>query len=251
MRKILFLIIAICLLFSLAACSFININVKEQQQNYDTATRYMRQGKYEEAIATFNALGDYKDSTDRAKYCEAQSYCYVGDYQSAYNILIQISNMQEADALLREIFFETRLFEGLSDLRKYFKNPNSISVTSVRFAYSTNTSDSWQKNNPACIITVSAQNGFGGYSTSYVLLTQDKGSDRYTYYGSCNSLDYSDIDDFDDFYEAFIAEMIKIQLEKTEISNPVNIDRVNEIISLQKYSNIARISSQKYTDIDY
>ena len=191
MKKILSTILAIMLLLSLCACSAgqnsPGINSQQAEQDYQTAMRYMKQGKYEEAIAAFNALDDYLDSADRAKYCEAQSYCYIGDYQSAYDILIQIPDLDGVDTLLREIFFETRLFEGLSDFRKVLKNPDSLSVTSVIFTYTTNPNAAWAKENPPCIITTSAQNGFGGYGVSYSLLTEEKGSSIYTYYGSCKS----------------------------------------------------------------
>ena len=250
MKRILCLTIATLLIFTLCACSA-GSNSQQQQQDYDTAVRYMKQGKYEDAISAFNALGDYSDAKDRAKYCEAQSYCYAGDYQSAYNLLVEIPDLEEANVLLREIFFETRLFEGLTDLRKYLKNPNSLSLTSVQFTYSTVSTHAWTRENPVCIVTTSAQNGLGGYSTSYVLFTEEKGSDVYMCYGYCKSLNYDNYDSSSDTSELLTVGVINSQLENTPVNNPVNLERVNTIIELQKYSSITRIPEQTHSDIEY
>lgn len=247
MKKVLSLILAVMLLLSLCACGT-SENSENKQQDYETASRYMKQGKYEEAIDAFNALGNYKDSKDMAKYCEAQSYCYIGDYRTAYDLLVQIPNVEGVKPLLREIFFETRLFEGLADLRTSLKNPDSLTVTSIQFTYYVASGGS-NKNAPPCILTVSGQNGFGGYSTSYVLLTEGDNNNGYICLGSCRSLTENTNSDS----EALTAIMINLYLadNNTRIENPVNIDRVNNIIKLQKYSSITRIAEQSYLDIEY
>ncbi len=62
MKKFIVAFICVCMMFLLTACS---------ASDYKNATALLTEGKYEEAIAAFEALGDYKDSA--AKIEEAKT----------------------------------------------------------------------------------------------------------------------------------------------------------------------------------
>lgn len=71
-QKILSLALVFCLLFALTACGAAG--------DYDAAAKLMEEGKYAEAKDAFTALGDYKDSADKAAECEYQfTTAYVTD----------------------------------------------------------------------------------------------------------------------------------------------------------------------------
>ena len=255
MKKLLALILALVMLVSLTACE----SKKEKQEKYDTANRYMRQGKYEEAIVLLNDLDGFLDSDSVSVYCEALSYCEIGDYESAYEMLLEIPEYPKTPTLLCQIYHETRLFEGINDLALSYKNPDSLKVVEVEGYYYTNPETDLEKSRsitqPAFVIEASGQNGYGGYSMSYVVLTQASGADVYEYLGSCNSLDYDDYDasDDDDFYEMLVAAVINSiydyvdEGEMKEIgSDYIDFNRVENIISSKNYRQIKRIDDLTY-----
>lgn len=218
----------------------------KKAKTYENAERYLRQGDYELAITTFQELGNYKDSADCASYCEALSFCELGDYESAYDVLSAIPNYENTKQLLFEIYFETRLFEGLNDFKVYLKNPESLSVKSVEFHYypdAHETGEGATIEEPACVINESAQNGFGGFSSAYALLTYQKDQGQYEFVGSCDSLDEDeyDLSDDDELWDWLTCSMINTHLENPEIENAVNIDRIENIIASGRYSSIKRI----------
>lgn len=245
-KKALIALCAVLVCVIAVIASVVGVNNKKAT-TYNNAERYLRQGEYELAISAYQELGNYKDAAECASYCEALSFCEIGDYESAYNMLMTIPDYEKTQKLLYEIYYETRLFEGLNDLKVYLKNPDSLSVKSVSFHYhedAAETGEGATMEEPACIISESAQNGFGGFSSAYALLTYQEDSEQYEYVGSCDSLDEDDYDlsDSDDLYEWITCAAINIHFEHPEIENAVNIDRVQSIISSGKYSSIKRIS---------
>lgn len=70
----------------ISACAWITTNVVMPKMKYDTAVEQLENGSYEDAMAAFESLGDYKDSD--AKRSEAErglaDQCYAsGDYELA------------------------------------------------------------------------------------------------------------------------------------------------------------------------
>ena len=245
MKKITALILTTLILLSTTSCGSAN-----KELDYETADRYATQGKYEEAIAAFRALGNYKDSASRAVYCEAMSCCEAGDYSSAYNKLTTIQDYSQTSTLLKEIFFETRLFEALNSYKTNLKKPDSLTVSEVMFTYDAEGTKASSKERPACIIRSSAQNGFGGYSSSYTICFDYEEENKYTCYGSCSSLDYDDYD-IDEISEGLVAASINGHIKNIEITDAINMDRVNRIIKKNSYSGIKRIPGLKANDISY
>lgn len=215
----------------------------EFESKYNNAVRYLKQEKIDEAIALFEELGDFKDAKDYLTYSVALSYCQVGDYESGYKELQKIPNFAETTALLGEIYYETILFEGLKELRSSMKNPDSLKVNEVMFTYNDNfTGEGVEANTtkefPACIAIVSGQNGLGGYSTSYALFIYQKEQQSYMYMGSCSTLKE---ESGDDLYDLLVKYAIQDHMDRKEIENPININRVNAIIESKKYISVKRI----------
>ena len=67
---------------------------------------------------------------------------------------------------------------------------------------------------------------------------------KYSYQGSCDSLDMDDYDEVD--YEALTAAIILAILENPELKDAVNLDRISSIISAGKYGAIKRVDSFTY-----
>ena len=86
--------------------------IPEQQRSvaYQEAVTLYSQGKYEEAISAFRALGDYKDSESKVTevqeakkevaYQEAVTLYSTGDYIGAYNKFLTLSGYKDVDTLL-------------------------------------------------------------------------------------------------------------------------------------------------------
>ena len=224
------------------------------EKKYGEGQRMLRQEDYESAAAFYAQFGDYEDAEDYVSYCNAMAYCAVGDYESAFYELEDVDDLEEARILLMQIYYETRLFEGLSDLRSYLKAPDTLSLLSVEahFYPVDKAGDSGVLvENPAIIIRESAQNGLGGYSTSYVLFNLDKETGVYEYLGSCDSLDISDYDkdDEDELLEAIVALAIGLHMDNPEIENAINLERVNDIVSMDKYTRIKQLPELTFSMI--
>lgn len=221
---------------------------KINAEKYNSAMIYENSGEYEKAIEIYKDLGNYKDSETCGDYCQALSLCEKGNYKSAYSILMNIKDYEKTSTLLKQIYYETRLFEGLNDLKLYMKNPDSLTLKSVAFYYSksTDTGSVCTIDNPACVIFSAGQNGFGGYSSSYSLCTNNNDKDSYQYVGSCNSLNASDynLSNKNEKVKWVICKVINLHKKTMEIVNAVDMDRVSAIIESGKYGDIERIPIQ-------
>lgn len=244
-RSGLALLAAFLVVLSIATISVL-LTLKNKSDAYDQATRYFRQGNYEAAISVLNDLRGYKDASELADYCEAVSYCQIGDYESAFETLNKIPDYDKTPDLLINIYYETRLFEGLNDFKEYLKNPDSMSVNSVDlYYYQTPEIDANPLISEPCFVaTISAQNGFGGFASSYVVLDFDEELGAYKRIGSCDSLDSDayESDGIDGLVEYFTAILIQKYIREADtINDAVNIDRVQSIVSAGGYSSIKRI----------
>lgn len=102
------------------------------------------------------------------------------------------------------------------------------------------------KGRPSIIVRASAQNGFGGYSTSWVLINEEKGAGHYEYTGSCTTLEISEGKDLN---ERLIIGYVRSQLGYTKIEGMIDLDRVSAILETGKYGSIKRISDLDFEQI--
>ncbi len=202
---------------------------------YKLAERSLKMGNYEEALSQFTALGDFGDSAERVSYVEALQYCDIGNYEAAYDVLVGVAQTEEVKLLLKQIYNETRFFEGLTEYRSWLKNPDSITVNTVNVYYTDE-----GKGMPVFIATAGGENGFGGYSSGYLLIkADDTNSNKYICVGACDSLDPDDYTSSDDLYEGLIAVMISAVQEHASLDeNGVDINRVEKIVSGGNFSRI-------------
>jgi len=230
--------IALLLVAVLIICLLVN---SANGRKYADAERELRQENYETAATLFRSLGGYKEAKENAAYCTALNYCSVGDYESAYIEIKDFTEFPNAQKLLVEIYYETRLFEGINNYKSKLKNPDSLSINDVSVCYK----DKWDKAEPMYVFTASGQNGFGGYATNYVLITYSDSKKAHSYLASCSSLSVSDIDK-DDMSEALNLAMVSVALEDPKIENVVNLDRVNKIISEKNSGKVKRVNALTY-----
>ena len=92
---------------------------KELQTAYETAMRHKEDGKYEEAIAAFTELGDYKDSQNQMEECK--TLAYEPSYQKAMDDK-KNAKYDSAIALLNSISCEYKDVEAQIEECENLKN---------------------------------------------------------------------------------------------------------------------------------
>ncbi len=92
---------------------FLLVTVILPSHNYNKAVTLMEAGQYEEAIAAFEALGDYKDCAEQIAACEASIEASIHE-----------QNYDEAVALMEAEQYEEAIpiFEALGDYKDSTKN---------------------------------------------------------------------------------------------------------------------------------
>lgn len=220
---------------------------KEKQYSGIYAEAYQLQsvGEYLDAKKLYDSIPGYKDADMQAILCNAEQYCSLGNYLNAYEILKQIPDYDETKTLLTQIYYETRVLEGLNEYRGQMKNPNSLQINSVKAYYSQDASIAVKRESPYLIVHTSGQNGLGGYSLSFVLLIESETGGVY------ESFCCSDIDEPDDSYEYLVAEIIK-KVENEFIEMPTNVidfKRLTKLIDENNYLAVDRIPELRFDDI--
>ena len=89
------------------------------QQNYNSAMKLKQSGNYEEAIAAFNALGEYQDAPDQSKDC---SYQMLVDQYNAINMESTPSGDLNAVRDTRELMNQFKNLGDYADATTYYDN---------------------------------------------------------------------------------------------------------------------------------
>lgn len=205
--------------------------------NYKIAMKKYKYEQYEEAEQYFEKALFYKHAVVYKKYCEAQVACNNADYATAYE-LIKDSNLPESKVLLEQIYYETRLLQGISTLRQKVKNPDSVEIHQIIVCHDDDYTlyGKQSAESPVFLLTISGQNGFGGYASAYAQITNmfsDDGS--YECDAIASTLDYSgqNLSDFDlqDLNDALAAAFIKQEKDNaTRIEDAVDEERIKTIV---------------------
>ena len=79
--------------------------VKSTEKDYQNAENLLAEGKYDEAAAAFEALGEFDDSADKAKeaaYLRAQELLNAKDYDAAIDALVSLGDYKDGLKKLEE-----------------------------------------------------------------------------------------------------------------------------------------------------
>lgn len=181
----------------------------------------------------------------KATYEEAIVLLEKGKYEEANDLLQKITGYEDVDTILEQIKWESRVYECITSVKQYLKNPDSLQIYEVVFydGYKADISETKKTamkdllelagNQPICVMRRGGQNGFGGNTTGYSIFLCSDGT--YKYMGSCDTLDEDDIDDKD---ELVICNMINIYKDNLEQVGNVDLARIKTIIKNDSYSAI-------------
>jgi len=146
---------------------------------------------------------------------DVQAFMNEGDYVAAQEFLNGHAYLTNYDKLCRQVKYETFLIQCAFDLRPRMKNPRSLMITGVEIYES-------ESEYPTIIFDVSGQNGFGGYTTSYVVFDNDD----LTYLGMCSSI-YEPDDD--EYLTAYLIRMYRLDPEITDAV--FDLERINQFLA--------------------
>lgn len=155
----------------------------------------------------------------------SNSLASKGDYKKAISI-VKLSPVYKSKA--RELKYEGYAYDCMKQAKQYFKNPDSISIRNVNSYYVSNKSQ-YDKYLDATIIELTAQNGYGGNTFSYLFYDNVYKS----YYGLTYDLDKTEPNDYDneeEVTECKIAQFINDAMELTKRDVHINIDRLNKAV---------------------
>ena len=225
----------------------------QNKATYEEAVALLKRGKYEEANNIFDTIPEYKDvkklkleAQNKATYEEAIGLLEKGKYEDGNELLKTITGYKDVDVILEQIKWESRVYECITDIRQYLKNPDSLQVYEVVFydGYKSDLSETKKTamkdlvklggGEPICVMHRGGQNGFGGNTTGYSVFLCSGGV--YKYLGSCESLDEDKIDDDDE--EEAICGLINLYKDNLETVGDVDLTRIKTIIKNDSYSTI-------------
>ena len=207
-KKILIPIIALTLVIAIIS-SIYYIKVTKPKNTYNEAMTLLENGEYEEANELFNTIQDYND----------------------------VSIVQE------QLKYESYAYSTINSVKEYLKNPESFQLYDVSFYQRmaddgsdiTNTSDF-----PVCIMRFTAQNGFGGNTSSYTIAYYNTDIQQYKIVGICDSLDINDYDssDEDELLEMLTCILVNSYNDRETQTGNVDIDRLKTVLKNDTYSAI-------------
>lgn len=186
---------------------------------------------------------------NNSTYQEAIGLLEKGKYEDGQKLLDTISEYKDVPTILEQIKWESRVYECITDIRQYLKNPDSLQVYEVVFydGYKEDISDRVKNamdsavkltgNKPVCVMRRGGQNGFGGNTTGYSLFLYSESDKVYKYLGSCDTLKEDDINKKDKD-EKVVAGLINIYKDNFEQVGSVDLSRIKTIIKNDSYSTI-------------
>lgn len=196
------------------------------------------------AVAVSIIIYDVKVIKPKNTYNEAMELLENGKYEDANKLLNSITGYKDVVDIKKQIKWESRVYECITDLKQYLKNPDSLQVYEVAFydGYKSGISDNTKTamegvmkltgGEPVCVIRDGGQNGFGGNTTGYSVFLYNNGS--YKYVGDCDTLDEDEVDEED----KSICQLINIYKDNLKQVGDVDLSRIKSIIKNDSYSTI-------------
>lgn len=177
-------------------------------------------------------------------YNEAIELLDKGKYEEADKLLQSIENYKDVKNIREEIKYESIVYQCVDSFNNVLKNPDSLQIREVVFlgnqfqkGVSDETKNAFKDladhyDIMGVVMKYSAENGFGGNNTGYVLFVRD--NDDYTYFGSSDTLDEAEADD-DELED---CKNINIMLNSFEQIGSVDMYRIKTILKNNSYSTI-------------
>lgn len=136
MKKVLVFMLSLAMAVMLAGCD---------SADYKEATSLFDNGKYEQALELFEALGDYEDSAEMVKACNYQialEFTTAGKYQEALAMFTSLGDYEDCaeqrvlcTCKVAEAYAEDgKLTEAINLLTDYYSNPKAQEMFFVFFA---------------------------------------------------------------------------------------------------------------------
>jgi hypothetical protein len=213
-KKYILIPLLIIILVCLSGISFYYIKIIKPENTYKQAIKLMNEGKYDDANSIFKEINSYKD----------------------------VNELQD------KLKYESYVFKCIDSLKDYLKNNDSLKISEVAFykdVKSTITDnklkialENFKKlviSHPTCIIKYNAQNGFGGNNIEYAIFFFNSETKNYEYYGSCDSLNESELTDDNKIQT---CKLINIFSDNFIQEGQVDLDRVSKILKNESYSAI-------------
>lgn len=239
----------------------ISENYNEQPTDL-VATKHLATGKIPTKVAVIVALAVVAiimgivvivifPMNTESTYNRAISLLESGEYAKGQALLAKIPDYEDAAEVLEESRFETYVYSAANALKKILKNPDSLYIYDVKFydkaegeerdnPLNDDPSLLIDANHPAIILSCSAQNGFGGNGTSYVISCYNTADKQYTLVEYSSERLIKDLNKYNDDYNSelhAIVMMDVIELTMREIGS-VDMDRINQVIKNTDYSDI-------------
>lgn len=134
--------------------------------------------------------------------------------------------------------FENCAYSTAVALKEILKNPDSLSIYDVEFYVSRVDTNSQERNtitdskHPIVIMHYTAQNGYGGNTTGYVVATYHKDSSRYEIDGYTYTLNASEISKYEDDVEwkKLTIMLIKSCRKNNEKIGDIDVKKLNRRI---------------------
>lgn len=138
----------------------------------------------------------------------------------------------------KDNLYEKCAYETAAALKGILKNPDSLSVYDVEFYVSNAQGDNEDRNtltdekHPIVIMHYTAQNGYGGNTTGYVISSYYKDSESYEIVGYTYTLDASEISKYDDDadWQKITILLIKACRKNNQQVGSIDVKKLNRKI---------------------
>lgn len=179
------------------------------------------------------------------KYNKALDALNSGEYELAYESFSKLGNYKDSEELCIDAKYETYVFSCIEDFNNYLKNPDTLCIKEVVLYQGIRESvDDKSKvaivlkemtvERPIIVMRITAQNGFGGNTISYVTFLYDSNLKNFFYYGSCDTLDMNEVNEDELIY----CTLINSCNDNLDMFDNINVERINSIIKDNTYTNV-------------
>lgn len=137
---IIFIAIAVIAIVSVVCIQSARSVELSRQRNYNKAISYMEDERFENALAIFEELGNYKDCQEQimeVRYRQALTQIYAGEYDEAIAAFEELGDYKDSKSLIELCNAEKADMDGMTALADFYEDCKSIGtddgVITVRY----------------------------------------------------------------------------------------------------------------------